>query len=568
MAELLLPGYAWIHISGLSNRLNVSERVVLAFVLSFSFSSLLTAALASITPNYLLLSPAISLGVSAVTLAAFILKWRPALRQIVPNPKAPGLPIFLSISGYLLLIASLFWSSPHYPTAEAFDLLTHMRVTDLILQGRGKEVLIVDRFPTGLHFASAVLGSILQLGSLDALRILTSVIVFAVIPLIFFVARGLFENEYAAGLTVLVGAFALPADVFHLVRIGTFPNIAGDALALSVLWLLLSYVHRPSRALGVSLAFLTVAGMFMHSSFIIFFAALWGAAPLVLLLSKKGRRNYIHALLYSSLGLVALSPAILYFVQGNVGRVLSSYVDFGQVTESAALRIAYYNFVYNIGYFIGWASAALITLGIVLIFVKKQSKPGMILLAVWTTILVAAPLFSDQSYRFVLFWMLPATFLVGSVLFSLSNMLRRSEVNFSPPMKKLVRAIIPLMLVVLVLSGSLPTLIPRVYNPPGRSLQKAVFDSMTWLKGSQCGSVASSGLWPDYQYLPALTGIRYAGDFVKPPEVVLEESKQMQFNCVVVAIKNPYFPAFQLASEYEREYQNEMLAVFLIRASS
>jgi hypothetical protein len=237
------------------------------------------------------------------------------------------------------------------------------------------------------------------------------------------------------------------------------------------------------------------------------------------------------------------------------------------MTEAAALRVAYYNFVYNIGYFIGWANAALIIIGIVLIFVKKQSKPGMILLAVWTASLVAAPLFSGQSYRFVLFWMLPATFLVGSALLSLSNMLRGSEVNFSPPMKKFGRAIIPLMLVVLVLSGSLPTLIPRVYNPYGRSLQDAVFDSMMWLKGSPCSGVASSGLWPDYQYLPALTGIPYAGDFVKPPQVVLQESTQMKFNCVVVAIKNPYFGAFQLASEFEREYQNEMLAVFLIRTT-
>jgi len=569
VAEFLLPGYAWILISGLSNRLNFSERFVLAFVLSFSFASLLTAALAFFTPNYLGLSPAISLLIAAVVLIGYVLKRRPPIHQTIPKTKLPSLQILFAVCAYVLLLIALFWSTPHYPTVDAPDLLTHARLAEQILQGGGKEVLLVDKFPTGLHFASALLANTFQLNALDALRTLTALIVLAIIPLIFSTARVLFQDERAAGLTVMIGAFALPVDAFHLARIGTFPNTAGDVLILTVLWLFLSYVRQPNRALGISLAFLNVAGMFMHSSFLIFFAVLWVAAVLVLIFSKKVRRNYSRGLLYSSVGLAVFSPALFYFVQGNVGRVLSSYVDFGQMTDPGLLRVGYFNFLYNIGYLVGWPSFALVALGVVLILKRKHSDAGMVLMLVWTGFLVVAPLLSGHSDRFVLFVMLPATFLVGSSFATFSERLGRARAHMNHGTKKLVRLVIPIMLVVLVLTGSFPTLVPYVYNPYGRTRQNAIFDSMIWLKGSPCASgVASSGLWPDYQYLPALTGIPYAGDFLKPPEIVLQKSNQLNFKCVVVATNSLYFPSFQATARLKQEYQNEMLAVFLIRTTS
>lgn len=146
-------------------------------------------------------------------------------------------------------------------------------------------------------------------------------------------------------------------------------------------------------------------------------------------------------------------------------------------------------------------------------------------------------------------------------------MVEALDVKGKRSVNKLIRPIIPLLLIVLALSGSLSTLIPRVYNPYGRSLQEAVFESMIWLKGSPCVSgVASSGLWSDYQYLPALTGITYPGDFVKPPEVVLQKSTQLKFNCVVVAVRSEYFGLFHVSSKFESEYQNQTLEGFMIHA--
>lgn len=86
---------------------------------------------------------------------------------------------------------------------------------------------------------------------------------------------------------------------------------------------------------------------------------------------------------------------------------------------------------------------------------------------------------------------------------------------------------------------------------------------MQWLKQQgNCSTVASSGLWPDYLYLPALTPLKYTGEIFKPSDIA--QGKYAAVNCVAVATDSPYFEAFQTSPSYRYLYRNNLVWIFSI----
>ncbi len=73
--ELLLPGYAWLLVSGIHKRMSKLEQVVLSFVLSVCFSSLLAAALTFVTSDYLSLAVEISVVAAFLVIGVYVAKW-------------------------------------------------------------------------------------------------------------------------------------------------------------------------------------------------------------------------------------------------------------------------------------------------------------------------------------------------------------------------------------------------------------------------------------------------------------------------------------------------------------
>jgi hypothetical protein len=123
-----------------------------------------------------------------------------------------------------------------------------------------------------------------------------------------------------------------------------------------------------------------------------------------------------------------------------------------------------------------------------------------------------------------------------------------------------------LVLLLLIVSGVFPSLAVEAYNPDRRAYQSAIYESMVWLEHSDCAvsRVASVGLWPDYQYLPALTGIPYAGDFVKPPDYLLQKSTLLGFHCLAVNTSNQYSQSFADNSSFQKEHSNQIVVIYLI----
>jgi hypothetical protein len=88
---------------------------------------------------------------------------------------------------------------------------------------------------------------------------------------------------------------------------------------------------------------------------------------------------------------------------------------------------------------------------------------------------------------------------------------------------------------------------------------------MVWLKQNGCSSgVASVGLGMDYRYLPALTGIQYVGDFDKPASELQQNSQLLGSHCLAVAVASQNFQSFQQDSVFHEEYQNEVVALFIV----
>lgn len=306
--------------------------------------------------------------------------------------------------------------------------------------------------------------------------------------------------------------------------------------------------------------------MFTHSSFLTFLGVLLVSNLLIFPLFKKQFRRYLQASLFSAGGVVLLALLLGPFLQRNLDRILVSYLGLGGSSGTPDFRITLLNLILNLGFFDGWVNVIIVALAIVFVLLKKRDNLGLVFAVFWMLILLVAPFFSGQEYRFVLFSMLPATFLIGNLIGSASENLNRSSVHFDLRFRKSMRMILPLTLLVLALSGSLPGLVPKIYNPYGRLRQEAIFESMMWIENSSCSRVASSGLWPDYQYLPALTGITYATDFVRPPEVILQKSVDLGFSCIAVSTTSPYFQSFELDQHFQEKYRNNMVVIFLINS--
>jgi len=537
------------------------EQATFAFVISLALLSLLTAGLSLVIQTYLIFSLIISIAGALTVLGTYALRNRPKPIQFSGLKSLPK-PLMLCLLIYATFLVTSFWSAPYYPTAEAPDLITHSAVIQVILTGQGRSVLFHENLPTGLHFAAALVAYVLQVGSLEALRIVTAPILLAIVSLFYFAARRMFGSDSTSNIIVIVGSLVLPVDLIHFLRIGTYPNLLEDCLLLCLLWLLASYVNRPSKALGFSMILLSIAGVFVHSSFFLFLAAALISCPILYFTSSKTIfRSYLSGLLYPTGGLLLFATLLWPFLRANLARIIGYYVELGQPLIRSVLRISYFNFAYDLGYFFGWLNVAALFVGILCVaFVKKRSV-WFVFLLVWLSIQFISPTFSEQSYRFVLFAMLPASFIIGNAL----GEVRTWNASLSAKLSKFKVWLLPLLLLVLILSGSLPGLIPKMINPYQRTRQEAVFDSMEWLKEQgNCSSVASSGLWPDYLYLMALTPIKYTGDFVKPPDIVLQKSIELGFTCVAVANNSPYFESFLTNPSYLELYHNNLIWIFAI----
>ncbi|GEM_PF-778239 len=557
--DFLLPGYAWILASGLHKRISSLEKVVLSFVLSICFLSLVTAAMTFVTVHYLFSSAAISLIGAVAVIGVCLFKRHPTLSKNTRiSVSIQSWALGFSFLVYAILIFGLFWSAPYYPTAQAPDLLTHAQFTSAIVSGGGRSVLLRSDFPIGLHFAAATIASLGNIGALQALRIVASAGLLSIVPLLFLSAREVLGDAKAAGVALLVAGFAMPADALHLFRIGTFPNLMSDMIMLTVVWLAFRYMKQPSLALGLTLTFLGVGGAFMHSSFLILLAVFWVAAPFVFKLYRREARVYVKAAAFSTVGVAAFALLAFFSFHANLQRLAGSYVVLGETSVSG---IALNEFARSVFTFLGPVNVVALICAAVFAL-KFRTTLGLVFGFLWLLLMVPGAFVSGQEYRFILFAMLPASYLVGYMLANTHGLLGPSK---DVRLQKVARTVAGLIFLLLIVSGTFPSIAAQAFNPSGRNFQSAVYDSMVWVQHSSCSTgVASLGLWPDYEYLPALTGVQYMGDYIRSPDYVLQKSTTLGFHCLVASRNNHYFPQYENNTAFQEKYQNELITVFAI----
>lgn len=382
---LFLPGYAWVLISGLHNRLRSIETVAISFVLSVCFSSLLTAALTVVTPNYLFLSTAICLAVPVFAVGWYYYKARPSLWSAQKTALSTGSrALDFTIIAYVIIVLTVFWTAPYYPAVAAPDLLAHFSVTNMIVQGEGKTVFFRANFPTGLHFTAALFSNLSQVGAFQSLRVVTALTLLSIVPLTYSTARELIGSS-AASMTLLVAAFAMPVDLVHFVQ-PLFPNLMADAIVLSSLPLVLRYLNKPSSTIGVTLGILGIGGAFMHSSFLLYLAILWLTLPVAALFFKEQTRNYLHAVAYSTSGLLLFAVFAWFSLHGNLERVSSGYI-FG--VSSVDLRAFPELISSSLLTYMGPVNAVAIVCAVA--FAKYRNSFGRTFLILWLITLIPGP---------------------------------------------------------------------------------------------------------------------------------------------------------------------------------
>jgi hypothetical protein len=475
----------------------------------------------------------------------------------------------LCLLAFALFLAAYFWSTPYYPAAPAADALAHAQFTQSISSGNGRTVLLHANYPVGLHFVSAIVMTLLGLNALESLNALSSLVLITSPILIFEAAHALFRNENLAGFTAVVGTLILPVDAMHFVLIGTYPNMVEDAIILVTIFMLFSYLKESSMPIGVTLALVGVAGVFMHSSFLLFLAALWLLSPLVFVLFRgKGQmRPYFQACIFSTVGVLFAALVALSFLRGNLERVLEAYSItnyIGGATTTQLLQsivVVYETLAQNVLFLVKPLNIIATILGFILVAAKARQSVAHTFLAGWFAILVALSLVSGQTDRFVLFSMVPAIFLVGCLVGNISD-LRKMRLKSIDR-----RIVVAVALIVLVALGGFVPLLPIAFDPSRRVHQENIVASMEWLEQNHCPSeTVSLGMGLDYRYLPILTNVQYSGalPYSITPDQVLQESKAMGFDCVVMQTNNPIIHSFELNQAFQERYRNTEVAIFFI----
>jgi hypothetical protein len=409
-----------------------------------------------------------------------------------------------------------------------------------------------------------VLAHLLDLSGLDALRVLLAFVLLDSILLTYCCARTLLD-PVAAGFTVLIAGFVIPTDAMHFIKVGTFPNMLSDAMVLAVLWLIFVFVKKPNSTVGLTLAFLTVGGLFVHSTFVVFLAALWLAVPVFFYFYRASARNYLKAILFTTGGLLSLAVLFGSFLVANLERVFLGSYGLGSAAPPTPILLTLQTLVWNFWALAGGLAPLLIAVAIVRVFLRKKTIAGVAFACVWLGTLALAMIVSTEGWRFILLSLVPGSFLIGDLLAALFasqiDFLRRGTTT------KSLKLFAPLLLVILVLSGTFIPLLPRVYAPENRNRQEEIFNSMYWLKQNDQGNaVASVGLSSDYRYLQTLTGIVYVGDFNESANSTVAASRGANFSYVAVAVQNSQFPTFQSSSMVVEKYRNSIVAIFFIPA--
>ena len=89
---------------------------------------------------------------------------------------------------------------------------------------------------------------------------------------------------------------------------------------------------------------------------------------------------------------------------------------------------------------------------------------------------------------------------------------------------------------------------------------------MKWLSQNGCtDGVVSVGLGSDYPYLPALTDLRYFGDYEEAAAAALNQSIELGFRCVAVSAQDHFLPTYASTAAFEQKYRNNLVVIFIIK---
>jgi len=568
LVVFFLPGYAWLFAWGLTQSLGRFGSVALSFVLSICFVSLMAAALSFVTTQYLEYSIVVLFVVPAVVVLLSALMQHKLPVFAMPSANFTLLLVLLSVLIYAVFLIAVFWSAPIYPASFASDPVTHAQIVEAIFNGGGRSVITHSSYAVGLHFAAAVLMNLLGTNSLQALRILVSFAILASIVLIYASARELLGDEKLAICALIVGAFAMPADAMHLTLIGTYPNIVVDSIIFAALFSIFSNMTKPTIRIWPSLAILSLEGVFTHSSYILFLGVLVLTSPIIWWLFRKAHvsTRYLKGVGYAISGVLLGVIAASAFFLKNLERPLQGYnvVGTGTIPQAVAvLPILYESFARNLVFLIKPINLIAILVGIILIGIRQRSRIGQVFVASWLIALVLLCFVSGQTDRFVLFAILPSTFIVGNLVGNIPD--PRAKWKNKIPRLLDRRAAASLIILLLVATGGFLPLLATAYDPANRIHQEQVFASMEWMKQNGCTAAASVGLG-DYRYLTALTGLPYTTTLVEntTPNKVLQESVSAGFNCVAMGTTNPIYQSFVADKAFQAKYRNSEIAIFVI----
>lgn len=533
MIIVFAAGYGCLFAAGITRRLNVLEKIVLAVGVGLVLAVIATYMAVATKIGITLLADVIFLFSILVPATAW-LSGKPKLsppKFMLTQVREWALPAVL-FSFHAVLWTAYMINYPYFPKSWPIDVVWHTEITSAVLRG----IILPPVTEAGSHLLFAFASAYLGMDVFTSVRITPAFIETLSVLVAYCLFRKMLSTDKAAAYSTVVYSIILPSGILYYAGIGASANIVGDFFVM--LSLLVAIIVSERITISSILVAVLVEGVALvsHISVLIFLMLVVGFSPVVFARFRLNFRGY----LISNMGFIAFPLIVLVaapnLVRAELGYISSMYVDFHN-----NLRVLMEVWFDNSVSFAGYLNFILLWAAFFFVVIRARNRIWPLFLALWFALLYLLDLIGTNDWRMVLLSFVPGAGLVGLLVPAFQENLEKVTVRAIPKPKIrriLVSAIVLALVVSMLYTGATINVVRNTLpadSQPNREM--SIYESMTWLQSNSPPSaiVISIDLGLEYRYLPVIANRSYGGDFELQSQSLEKLHETIHFSYVAVS---------------------------------
>jgi len=562
---IVAAGSVWLLASGIARKANGVEKIVLAVSLGLACAMLagalsIVAGLAFDIVGNCILFP---LAIAQVGTWLFGKPKLIHLKTKVNELSRYWLPGAL-FSFHLVLWAIYLINYPYFPNSLPIDVVWHSDVTSSVLRRDIAGPMAEAGFPTGSHILFAFVSAYLGIDVLSSVRVTSAAVEAMSVLVAYCLFQRFLPTRQSAGYATVAFSLVIPAGLVYYARVGAYPNIIGDFLALASLLLALIISEKLTLRSVLTAALVQSTALMSHISVAVL-------AALVICFSVavfRRFRSQFRVYLISNVGFfafpmvaLATAPSLLF---REFAYVLTYYLELNN-----NLGLILRQWLHNYLFLAGSLNFILLMAAFGWVVMKREKRIWSMFLATWFGLLFLLVFVSTNDWRLVLLSLVPGAGLLGLLLSRVQEALEKVTVRriLTARLRQICVNLMMLAIVIVLTAGGPAVFAMNEALASGQASRQAhIYESMVWLQANSPPDsvVISVHLQKEYRYLPVVAKRSYRGDYELNSDGILKLRGNFQFDYVTVSTDFTGFETFY--DVFRAAYRNQAVAIFEVPA--